>query len=384
MFKKYPIEAQFRGPDPAVLHQLADSARAIMEQSDAVQLITTNWDEPVPTLSVSYDQPAARSLGLSRADVSMSLLTATSGLPVGCFYQGIHRNNIYVKSLDSDGNPIPHLGNTQVFSSLPSVFSVFNRDFMVKLKTGTLQKDEIVEAVMGSTPLRAVSTSVDIVYEDPVIPRYNGQRCQSVQCSPVPGMETEKARKAVAEKIEQIELPAGYTLQWQGEKEANTRSMKYLFSTFPVAIILIIAILIMLFKDYKKPAIIMLCLPFILVGVVAVMLATGKTFNFVAIVGTLGLIGMLIKNGIVLMDEITLELSEGVEPVQALLSSAQSRLRPVMMASLTTILGMIPLLNDAMFGSLAASVMGGLLFASIITLLVIPVLYALFFHIKNE
>ena len=160
--------------------------------------------------------------------------------------------------------------------------------------------------------------------------------------------------------------------------------MKYLFSTFPVAIILIIAILIMLFKDYKKPAIIMLCLPFILVGVVAVMLATGKTFNFVAIVGTLGLIGMLIKNGIVLMDEITLELSEGVEPVQALLSSAQSRLRPVMMASLTTILGMIPLLNDAMFGSLAASVMGGLLFASIITLLFIPVLYALFFHIKNE
>lgn len=384
MFKKYPIEAQFRGPDPAVLHQLADSARAIMERSDAVQLITTNWDDPVPTLSVSYDQPAARSLGLSRADVSMSLLTATSGLPVGCFYQGIHRNNIYVKCLDGDGNPIPHLGNTQVFSSLPSVFSVFNRDFMVKFKTGTLQKDEIVEAVMGSTPLRAVSTSVDIVYEDPVIPRYNGQRCQSVQCSPAPGMETEKARKAVAEKIEQIELPAGYTLQWQGEKEANTRSMKYLFSTFPVAIILIIAILIMLFKDYKKPAIIMLCLPFILVGVVAVMLATGKTFNFVAIVGTLGLIGMLIKNGIVLMDEITLELSEGVEPVQALLSSAQSRLRPVMMASLTTILGMIPLLNDAMFGSLAASVMGGLLFASIITLLFIPVLYALFFHIKNE
>ena len=120
------------------------------------------------------------------------------------------------------------------------------------------------------------------------------------------------------------------------------------------------------------------------VGVVAVMLLTGKTFNFVAIVGTLGLIGMLIKNGIVLMDEITLQLNQGIEPITALVDSAQSRLRPVTMAALTTILGMIPLLPDAMFGSLAASIMGGLTFGTLITLLFIPILYALFFHIKNE
>jgi len=112
-------------------------------------------------------------------------------------------------------------------------------------------------------------------------------------------------------------------------------------------------------------------------------LLTGKTFNFVAIVGTLGLIGMIIKNGIVLMDEITLQINQGVEPVTALIDSSQSRLRPVMMASLTTILGMIPLLPDAMFGSLAASIMGGLLFGTLITLLFIPILYALFFHIKK-
>jgi multidrug efflux pump subunit AcrB len=118
------------------------------------------------------------------------------------------------------------------------------------------------------------------------------------------------------------------------------------------------------------------------VGVVAVMLLTGKTFNFVAIVGTLGLIGMLIKNGIVLMDEITLQLRSGKEPIAALIDSSQSRLRPVMMASLTTILGMIPLLTDAMFGSLAASIMGGLLFSTLITLLFIPILYALFFKIE--
>ena len=160
--------------------------------------------------------------------------------------------------------------------------------------------------------------------------------------------------------------------------------MKYLFQNFPLAIILMIAILIMLFKDYRKPIIIFCCIPMIFVGVVAVMLLTGKVFNFVAIVGTLGLIGMLIKNGIVLMDEITLQINEGVEPITALIDSSQSRLRPVMMASLTTILGMIPLLSDAMFGSLAAAIMGGLLCSTLITLLFIPILYALFFKIKKQ
>lgn len=384
MFKKYPIEAQFMGPDPAILHQLADSARNIMENTPEVCLITTDWEPQIPVLSIEYDQAAARALGLSRSDVSMSLLSANGGIPIGSFYEGIHRDNIYLKCLDEKGQPIENLGNTQVFSTLPSLNGLMNEENIVKLKAGTLSKEELVESLMGSTPLKQISKSIDIRWEDPVVPRYNGQRSQRVQCSPAPGIETEKARQAIARKIGQIELPDGYTLHWQGEKNASDQSMKYLFKNFPLAIILMIAILIMLFKDYRKPAVIFCCLPMILVGVVAVMLLTGKTFNFVAIVGTLGLIGMLIKNGIVLMDEITLQLNQGIEPVTALVDSAQSRLRPVTMAALTTILGMIPLLPDAMFGSLAASIMGGLTFGTLITLLFIPILYALFFHIKNE
>ncbi len=384
MFKKYPIEVQFMGPDPAVLHRLADSARSIMENTSEVCLITTDWEPQVPVLSIEYDQAAARALGLSRNDVSLSLLSANGGIPIGSFYEGIHRDNIYLKCLDEEGQPIEDLTNTQVFSSLPSLNGLLNEETMVKLKTGTLSKEDLVESLMGSTPLRQISKSIDIRWEDPVVPRYNGQRSQRVQCSPAPGIETEKARQAIERQIEQIELPEGYTLRWQGEKSASDQSMKYLFKNFPLAIILMIAILIMLFKDYRKPLIIFCCIPMVVVGVVAVMLLTGKTFNFVAIVGTLGLIGMLIKNGIVLMDEITLQINQGVEPMTALIDSAQSRLRPVSMAALTTILGMIPLLPDAMFGSLAASIMGGLTFGTLITLLFIPVLYALFFHIKNE
>lgn len=384
MFKKYPIEAQFLGPDPAILHQLADSARAIMERTPEVCLITTDWEPQVPVLTIEYDQPSARALGLSRNDVSLSLLTATGGIPIGSFYEGIHKNNIYLKCLDEKGEPIEDLGNAQVFSSLPSLNGLLNEETMVKLKAGTLSKEDLVESIMGSTPLKQISKEIDIRWEDPVVPRYNGQRSQRAQCSPAPGIETEKARLAIAEQIENIPLPEGYSLVWQGEKIASDQSMKYLFQNFPLAIILMIAILIMLFKDYRKPIIIFCCIPMIFVGVVAVMLLTGKVFNFVAIVGTLGLIGMLIKNGIVLMDEITLQINEGIEPITALIDSSQSRLRPVMMASLTTILGMIPLLSDAMFGSLAAAIMGGLLCSTLITLLFIPILYALFFKIKND
>ena len=382
MYKKYPIEAQFLGPDPAVLHRLADSARILMEQTPEVECITTDWEPDVPVLNVEYDQPAARALGLSRNDVSMSLLTATGGIPIGSFYQGIHRDNIYIKCLDNKGNPIENLNNTQVYSQLPPFNTLLNKENLMKLKTGALDKEALVESMLGNTPLQQVSKNISLGWEPPVIPRFNGQRSQRVQCSPKFGIETDQAYRAVSAKIEQLHLPEGYTLTWEGEKSASEESMKYLFANLPLGIILMISILIMLFKDYRKPLIILCCLPFIIVGVVIVMLLTGKVFNFVAIVGTLGLIGMLIKNGIVLMDEINSQITSGIEPVTALIDSAQSRLRPVMMASLTTILGMIPLLPDAMFGSLAASIMGGLLFSTVITLLFIPVLYALFFHIK--
>lgn len=384
MFKKYPIEAEFLGPDPAVLHALADSAKAIMEKNPMVCLVTTDWDPKIPVLSIEYDQPSARALGLSRSDVSMSLLSATNGIPVGSFYEGIHSNTIYLKCLDEKGEKVGNLGNTQVFSTMPSLNGLLDEEVMAQLQSGTIDKTTLIDKLMATTPLKQICKSIDIKWEDPVVPRYNGQRSQRVQCSPVPGVETEDARAAIATEIEAISLPEGYSLKWQGEKYASDRSMKYLFKNFPLAIMLMIVILIVLFKDYRKPIIIFCSLPFLIVGVVAVMLITGKTFNFVAIVGTLGLMGMLIKNGIVLMDEITLQLNRGVPPVTALIDGAQSRLRPVMMASLTTVLGMIPLLWDAMFGSLAACIMGGLLFGTLITLLFIPVLYALFFNIKNE
>ena len=281
------------------------------------------------------------------------------------------------------GQDIADLSNARIFGLIPNVGQFLNRSTIQKLMSGTVTRDEALENIIQTLPLKQISDDIDIKWEEPVVVRYNGQRAQRVQCSPCPGVGTEVARSAIAEKIEQIPLPKGYSLTWEGEKKASDQSMRYLFNMFPICIVLMIAILIMLFRDYKKPAIIFCCIPLVVIGVIPVVLLTGKPFGFVAIVGVLGLIGMIIKNGIVLMDEITLQIGQGVPMRQALIESSKSRLRPVMMASLTTILGMIPLVPDAMFGSLAVTIMGGLFVGSLITLIFIPVLYSLFFSEKH-
>ena len=382
MFKKYPIEACFHGPGPAVLHQLADSARAIVEASDKVYLATSDWEPQVPVLNIDYDQASARNSGLTRSDVALSMMAYTGGVPIGTFYDGINPENIYVKCTDENGANVENLENARVFGVLPNVGQFLNRSTMQKLMAGTVTREQVIENLIQTTPLKQVSHGLDIKWEEPVVMRYNGQRTQRLQCSPRPGVGTEAARRAIAEQIEKITLPEGYSLSWEGEKKASDQSMKYLFNGFPICIVAMILILVMLFKDYKKPAIIFCCIPLVIIGVIPVVMLTGKPFGFVAIVGVLGLIGMMIKNGIVLMDEINLEISQGADPHTALIQSSKSRLRPVMMASLTTILGMIPLVPDAMFGSLAVTIMGGLFMGTLITLIFIPVLYAMFFKVK--
>lgn len=381
MYKKYPIEVQFSGPDPAVLRELTQQTLKIMEESPAVFLTRSDWEQKNPVLMVDYNQPIARDIGISRQDVGISLLSATDGIPASVFYDNNYKQIIYLKCVDSKGDAIESLENASVFCIMPSIDAI-NKEMVSGLMTGAYSEENILEELFRTVPLSQITHGIKLVWEDPLVIRYNGQRAMRAQCNPVNGVGIEDARKSIAEQIESIELPEGYTMQWEGEYKASTEAKKYLFKYFPLSIILMIAILIMLFKDYKKPIVIFCCIPLILIGVISGMLISGKTFGFVATVGVLGLVGMIIKNGIVLMDEITIQLREGIEPMKALLDSASSRFRPVMMASLTTILGMIPLLSDDLFGPMAVTIMGGLLVGTLITLLIIPVLYSIFFKIK--
>ncbi len=381
MYNRYPIEATFSGPDPDVLRGLCEQAQRIMEGNDDIMLVTSDWDAKVPVLEVEYNQALGRELGLSRQDIAISLLAANEGIPAETIFEGDNRHGVVVRCVDKGGDRIEKIESTPLFPIIPSINGI-SKESVQGLMSGALSTEDLLSNLFSTTPLAQAIDGVELKWIDPVVIRLNGERAMRAQSNNIPSIGAEDARVQIAEAIEAIELPEGYSLEWKGEYETKNKSMRYLFKNLPLAIALMIGVLILLFRDYRKPLIILLCVPLLFVGAVLGVFVSGKSFGFVAICGVLGLIGMMIKNGVVLMDEIASQLQSGKDPVKALIDSSDSRFRPIMMASITTILGMIPLLFDDMFGSLAATIMGGLFVGTIVTLIFIPILYAVFFNIK--
>lgn len=382
MYMNFPIQFMISGPDPAVLKRLCAQVEQIMREDSTAILVTNDWGPLTPALDVRYYQPIARVANISRQDVSLALLAATEGLPVGAYYEGEHDLPIYIKSVDSEGERPGQLENVPVWSLVPSTNGL-GLGRVRELMQGMITPDEILSEVIGSVPLNQAANGIGVTWEVPLVRRYNGQRSISAQCNNAPGYTTTSVRNNLLSRIDSLQIPPGYSTKWLGEYLASTQSKQYLFKNVPIAIVLVLAILIALFRDFRKPLLILLCLPLAVTGVVAGMLLADKEFGFVAIVGALGLVGMMIKNGVVLVDEVDIQIRGGKEPYRALLDASSSRLRPVLLAALTTILGMIPLINDDMFGALAVTIMGGLLIGTIITLVILPVLYSLFYRIRH-
>lgn len=380
MYMEFPVELLISGPDPQILKNLRDSIQNIMRNEPSASLITDNWDDPILNININYDQQLGRGAGLSRNDAGMSLLSATDGIPVGRFYDGNISQNILLKT-----SGYSQLDNVQLWNMMPNINTLTDESRIKSALMSNGDKKDLITGITYAKPIKSITDSLSYSWKDPIVYRYNAQRSIIVQCHNASGFTAENTRQALDQKIhEQIKFPKGYSMKWLGEYKASMDSNKYLFMNFPIAVILMFGILVYLFRDFKKPIIIFLCLPLAYIGIVFGILLSGKPFSFVAIVGALGLIGMMIKNGVVLIDEITAQMNAGVKPVEALLSASSSRLRPVMMASGTTILGMTPLTSDAMFGPMAVAIMGGLLVGTIITLMIIPVFYALFFKIKCD
>ena len=380
MYMEFPIEILVSGPDPGVLKELRNKIQDIMREEPSAMLITDNWDDPVINMDINFNQHNARRAGLGKTDIGLSLLSVTEGIPVGSLYDGSILKNIYLKNIAYNS-----LEDVTVNSMLPNITAVTEEESIQRMLMDPERKQLLIDRLTSGRPVKEISDSISFEWKDPVAYRYNGQRAVIVQCNNAYGFTAEDTRLALEKKInERIDFPDGYSMKWLGEYKASTDSNKYLFRSLPIAVIFMFAVLVFLFRDFKKPLIIFLCLPLAYIGIVMGIFVSGKPFSFVAVVGALGLIGMMIKNGVVLIDEITAQIKTGVEPVEALLSASSSRLRPVMMASGTTILGMIPLISDAMFGPMAVAIMGGLLVGTIITLMIIPVFYALFFNIKCD
>jgi multidrug efflux pump subunit AcrB len=261
--------------------------------------------------------------------------------------------------------------------------SGLNETTIQELLTGVTSIDELTGELISPVPLSTVTQGIDLDWQEQVVRRVNGRRAIQVQCEPLEGHSPAEVRKTMQKEIENIPLPEGYIAVWVGEHELQGDAIRNIFRYLPISIMLIILTLILLFNDFRKPLIVLSCIPMAFVGIVPGMILAGQPFTFMAIIGSFGLMGMIVKNAIVLLDEAEMLIAGGVEKYHALIDATISRTRPVLLASFTTILGMIPLLGDPVYVSMAVAIISGLLVGTLITLVFVPVLYAAFYGVKR-
>jgi len=380
------IEAEFTGPDPAVLKRLSNEVQEMMLQNPHADYYTVcdDWEPKAKTLTALYDPISASRSSVTRQDVSMAILAATDGLPIAHIYEGATVLPVRFRVRDKEGNRIEDLNDIPVWSTIPNISGLLDMNTIMGLYTGAVSTDDLIDETLTAVPLSSVTNGVKLGWEEPVVRRLNGKRVIQAQCEPVDGISPAQLQNELDELVKKMDIPEGYNFQWVGESELKRDGLKGILSFLPLAVGIIILILLALFNDYRRPLIIILCLPMTVIGIIPGLLLTGQPFSFIAIVGVIGLSGMIIKNAIVLLDEIKLRLKESESAYRAVIEATVSRIRPVMMASVTTILGMIPLLTDPMYGSMAVAIIAGLLVGTLITLVFVPILYSSFYKVKID
>lgn len=382
----HTVEVEFSGPDPAILRKLSQQAEDIMRRCPYVDpySVGNNWKPEGKTLTADYVREDALRSGIERSDVGNALLAATDGLPVGVLNDQDRTVLIHLLVRNADGSRITNLNDIPVWSTL----NLRMDDNELKgLLTGSTKMDELQDQLFRSVPLGNVARQIRLDWEDNYIYRLNGQRTIEAECDPNTDLYEATPAKVVAsiqKEIEDIPLPDGYKMRWVGEGELQGEAIGNLMKYMPVTLFIILGILLLLFNSWKKVILILLCFPFVFCGITPALLLFRQPFTFMAIIGMMGLIGMMVKNAIVLVDEINrLQQEEHLHPYHAVVEATISRVRPVLMASLTTIVGMIPLVNDPMYGSMAITIMGGLTVGTLITLVLLPIFYTALFHIHK-
>ncbi len=347
------IQARFYGPDPDVLRGLAAQAEAIFRAEPDLFGIRTDWRERVKVVRPVIAEEQANIAGITRADISTALLQAFEGTTAGLYRERDELLPIIARAPAAERADVGNIQNVQIYSP----------------------------AAGRSIPLRQVVSDFETTFEDEIIVRMNRKRSIIVLADPRVG-EAPPLLAKVRPIVEAIELPEGYTLEWWGEYRNSGRAQQSLAATFPVFVLIMVLITIGLFNSLKQTAVVWLTVPLALIGVTLGLLLTNQPFGFMALLGFMSLSGMLIKNAIVLIDEINLQRKSELSDFEAIIGSAVSRLRPVGMAAATTILGMLPLVPDAFFVSMAVTIMFGLGVATVLTMVVVPTLYSIFYGVK--
>jgi len=350
---KNSVEARFSGPDPVVLRQLSEQAKAIYREAGGL-VVKDDWREKVKKIRPVFSEQKANFAGVTRSDLNKVLQAFSDGAALGIYREGDELLPIYWRASPQDRQDVSQLRNLQVWSAA----------------TGQV------------VPIEQVVSDFKVAWEDALIIRRDRTTTITAGAEPPFGKLPSELFSIIRNDIESIPLPDGYNMEWGGEFEGSSDAQAALAGGLPISIALMILISIVLFNNLRMPLIIWLTVPLAIIGVAWGLLGTNQSFGFMPLLGFLSLTGMLIKNAIVLLDEINVNVALGKEPLLATLDSAVSRARPVMMAAGTTVLGMIPLLADDFFIGMAVTIMAGLTFASILTLIVVPVLYTVFYRVK--
>ena len=305
-------------------------------------------------------------------------------MPVGIISDQDKSVIVQMQVRNEDGSKIQNISTIPVWSTLN--LHVTADDFK-RLLMGLTTVEELESRLTNSIPLSTVNSDIHLEWEEDYIFRRNGQRTIEAECDPNPELDDATPKKVVAdikEAVEAIPLPQGYSMSWEGEGKSSATAAGSILGLFPMTFVFILLIMLLLFNSWKQVLIVVFCLPFILVGIVPSLLIIGTPFTFIAILGAMGLVGMMIKNGIVLLDEINrLRNEEKVPAYDAVVNATVSRTSPVIMASLTTVMGMAPLVTDPMYGSMAVCVMGGLTIGTLIILVFLPILYSTIYKVKK-
>ncbi|MDO4575738.1 MAG: efflux RND transporter permease subunit [Planctomycetia bacterium] len=351
---RYDVEARFRGPDKAVLRSLATQAEEIFRKCRYAKNVGNDWQQKIAAVNPDFSQTRGQRAGLTRSNMILSLHWATTGIPVAVYTDGEKNLPIIVRGLKSERNDITNIQNVPVWGILPK------------------------NASLGS-----LVTDIPLVWEDGEIHRRNRLPAMTVGADALDCQWTQLLA-TVRQEMEAIPLPSGYTLEWGGQLEQSEKATHAVLGQLPLTLVLMAIIVVLLFNNWRQPLIIALTFPLAMIGITFGLLAFGKPFGFMALLGVMSLLGMIVRNGVVLMDQIDEEMQKGDAPYQAVLDASVERMRPVVVAAMTVVVGMIPLLRDPLFDSMATSVMFGLIFATVLTLFVVPVLYTIFFRIRPE
>lgn len=383
----HTVEVEFSGPDADTLRALSAKAEAIMKNCKYVDPLSVqnNWLGRNRSVAVDFSSDLATGAGVNRSDVGNAIQAATDGYAIGVVNDHDKTIPIYMQIRNADGSRIGDLSTLPVWTMMNISLSA---DDISSLMSGAMSASDLSDKMYNTTLLSSCVESIHSSWSEGIIHRLNGRRVIEAECDPDitnPDATPAKIVEKIIPEIKDIPLPDGYKMRIVGEAETSDESMEIIMSFMPLMIAIIVIILLLLFNSWKKLAVILLCFPFVICGIVPALMITSTPFTFLAILGLMGLMGMTIKNAIVLVDEIArLTDVERVELYPAIIRATVSRVMPVILASFTTIAGMIPLVGDPMYGSLAVTIIGGLLVGTFATLLLLPTLYSVFFKVKRS